>query len=134
MHVCDTWSFSAISRVVLWRSESIIALIRSLTSTEIRNYLVTNPIINGEFCSRFFFFIRRKLDRWTNFNPVWRKLRRLNFRGESRKRIIIRYVIFQLVSSLGEDLSPLSDRLVCLSNSWTLKRPRCAKGTGETWA
>ena len=27
MHVCDTWSFSAISRVVLWRSESIIALI-----------------------------------------------------------------------------------------------------------
>ena len=29
MHVCDTWSFSAISRVVLWRSESIIALIRS---------------------------------------------------------------------------------------------------------
>ena len=29
MHVCNTWNFSAISRVVLWRSESIIALIRS---------------------------------------------------------------------------------------------------------
>ena len=39
MHVCDTWSFSAISRVVLWRSES------SSTSTEIRNYLVANPIV-----------------------------------------------------------------------------------------
>ena len=25
MHVCDTWSFSAISRVVLWRSESIMS-------------------------------------------------------------------------------------------------------------
>ena len=45
MHICDTRSFSAISRVVLWRSESIIALIRSSsTSTEIRNYLVANPI------------------------------------------------------------------------------------------
>ena len=47
MHVCDTRSFSAISRVVLWRSESIIALIRSSsTSPEIRNYLVANPIIS----------------------------------------------------------------------------------------
>ena len=25
MHVCDTWRFSAISRVVLWRSESIMS-------------------------------------------------------------------------------------------------------------
>ena len=48
MHVRDTWSFSAISRVVLWRSESIIALIRSSsTLTEIRNYLIANPIQYG---------------------------------------------------------------------------------------
>ena len=33
MHVCDTWSFSAISRVVLWRSESIIALIKSSSTS-----------------------------------------------------------------------------------------------------
>ena len=33
MHVCDTWSFSAISRVVLRRSESIIASIRSSSTS-----------------------------------------------------------------------------------------------------
>ena len=46
MHVCDTWNFSAISRVVLWRSESIIALIRSSsTSTEIYQLLSCQPNI-----------------------------------------------------------------------------------------
>ena len=33
MHVRDTWSFSAISRVVLWRSESIALIRSSSTST-----------------------------------------------------------------------------------------------------
>ena len=46
MHVCDTWSFSVISRVVLWRSESILALIRSSsTSTEIYQLLSCQPNI-----------------------------------------------------------------------------------------
>ena len=58
MHVCDTWSFSAISRVVLWRSESIIVLIRSSsTSTEIRNYLVANPIIKYTNKSVFYLYV-----------------------------------------------------------------------------
>ena len=62
MHVCDTWSFSAISRVVLWRSESIIALIKSSsTSTEIRNYLVANPIYNNKSC----FSISERRPTWT---------------------------------------------------------------------
>ena len=53
MHVRDTWSFSAISRVVLWRFESIIASIRSSsTSTEIRNYLVANPIIFEDYFNK----------------------------------------------------------------------------------
>ena len=55
MHICDTWSFSAISRVVLWRSESIIASIRSSsTSTEIRNYLIANPIQYSSLYSSLF--------------------------------------------------------------------------------
>ena len=66
MHVCDTWSFSAISRVVLWRSESIIALITSSsTSTEIRNYLVANPIYIKQSITEFGYKTTLRINRVT---------------------------------------------------------------------
>ena len=63
MHVRDTWSFSALSRVVLWRFESIIALIRSSsTSTEILNYLVYQPNTSSS---------ELKYDRNSSRSKVW---------------------------------------------------------------
>ena len=83
MHVCDTWSFSAISRVVLWRSESIIALIRSSSiSIEIRNYLVANPI---------YIFLKKRLVR---LEVEWKDPRdgyvcRGNSRGTVREALVV---------------------------------------------
>ena len=65
------------SHELLWRSKSIIALIRSSsTSTEIRNYLVANPILlsiwnERELCRVYWKKTDDRIERVIPFVPKW---------------------------------------------------------------